>query len=52
MTKKTKERANADVGLIFIAYNLRRLVNIIGIDKFREILSLKETLILRSYLNL
>ena len=38
MTKKTKERANADVGLIFIAYNLRRLVNIIGIDKFREYL--------------
>ena len=38
MTKKTKERASADVGLIFIAYNLRRLVNIIGIDKFREYL--------------
>ena len=31
MCKKTKERASADVGLIFTAYNLRRLINIIGI---------------------
>lgn len=28
MTKKTKEHAAADVGLIFVAYNLRRLFNI------------------------
>ena len=32
MTKKTKERASSDVGLIFIAYNLRRLISIIGIS--------------------
>jgi len=31
MTKKTKTRASSDVGLIFTAYNLRRLINIIGI---------------------
>lgn len=31
MTKKTKERASADVGLIFTAYNLRRLINLIGV---------------------
>jgi len=31
MTKKTIKRAEADVGLIFTAYNLRRLINIIGI---------------------
>ena len=31
MTKKTKKRASSDVGLIFTAYNLRRLINIIGI---------------------
>jgi len=30
MTKKTKGRASADVGFIFIAYNLRRIINIIG----------------------
>lgn len=33
MTKKTKERASADVGFIFIAYNLRRIINIIGIEE-------------------
>ncbi len=33
MTKKTKERASSDVGLIFTAYNLRRLINIIGISE-------------------
>ena len=33
MTKKTKSRASSDVGLIFTAYNLRRLINIIGISK-------------------
>ena len=33
MTKKTKARASADVGFIFIAYNLRRLFNIVGKDK-------------------
>jgi len=32
MTKKTKARASADVGFIFIAYNLRRIINIIGIE--------------------
>ena len=30
MTKKTKARASADVGFIFIAYNLRRIINIVG----------------------
>lgn len=32
MTKKTIKRAEADVGMIFTAYNLRRLINIIGIE--------------------
>ena len=31
MTKKTMKRASSDVGLIFTAYNLRRLINLIGI---------------------
>lgn len=30
MTKKTKARASADVGFMFIAYNLKRIINIIG----------------------
>ena len=38
MTKKSKKHASADVGLIFVAYNLRRLINIIGINQFKEYL--------------
>ncbi len=33
MTKKTKHRASADVGFIFIAYNLKRIMNMIGIEQ-------------------
>jgi len=36
MTKKFKQRAEADVGLIFTAYNLRRLISIIGIENLIE----------------
>jgi hypothetical protein len=36
MTKKTIKNASADVGFIFIAYNLRRIINIIGISKLKE----------------
>ena len=32
------KRASSDVGLIFIAYNLRRILNIIGIEAFRRYL--------------
>lgn len=38
MTKKFKERAAADVGFIFIAYNLKRIMNIIGISQLIGIL--------------
>ncbi len=38
MTKKTKQRAEADVGLIFTAYNLRRLISIIGTERLNEYL--------------
>jgi len=34
MTKKTIKRASADVGLMFTAYNLRRILNIIGKEAF------------------
>ena len=30
ITKQTMKRASADVGFMFIAYNFRRLINIIG----------------------
>ena len=33
LTKKGIKRAEADVGLMFVAYNLRRLINIIGFDR-------------------
>jgi DDE family transposase/transposase-like protein DUF772 len=35
MTKKGSKRASADVGLIMTAYNLRRIINILGIDWLR-----------------
>jgi len=42
MTKRTKARASADVGFIFIAYNLRRIINIIGI---KQLMAYMDTLI-------
>jgi len=36
MTKKGKERASADVGLMFIAYNLRRIINILDADILKK----------------
>jgi transposase len=36
MTKKTIKRASADVGLMFTAFNLRRLINIIGKNEFKK----------------
>ncbi len=38
LTKKGIKRASADVGLMFIAYNLRRIINIVGIDRLNEYL--------------
>lgn len=38
MTKKTRQRASADVGFMFIAYNLTRIINIIGIERLIEML--------------
>lgn len=37
-TKKGLKRASADVGLMFIAYNLRRLMNIVDNNAFKEFL--------------
>jgi transposase len=38
MTKKGIKRASADVGFIMVAYNLRRLINIIGKNEFKMFL--------------
>jgi transposase len=38
ITKQGMERASADVGLMFIAYNLRRIINILGQDLFKKYL--------------
>jgi transposase len=38
MTKKTIHHANADVGLIFTAFNLKRIINIIGKEMLQEYL--------------
>jgi len=38
MTKKYIHRASADVGLIMTAYNLRRIINILGINVLQEYL--------------
>jgi transposase len=40
MTKKTMKRASSDVGLVFVVYNLRRIINIIGPQKLRELFQL------------
>jgi len=39
VTKKGMQRANADVGFMMIAYNLRRMINILGIERLREYLA-------------
>ena len=38
MTKRGKKRASADVGVMMTAYNLRRIINILGIERLREYL--------------
>jgi len=56
MTKKTKERASSDVGLIFTAYNLRRLISIIGISNLgnylKEVLQILFTFLSALRLNI
>lgn len=40
LTKKYIQRASADVGFMMIAYNLRRLINILGKDVLKEYLQM------------
>jgi transposase len=46
LTKKGIERASSDVGLMFIAYNLRRIVNILTTDRLKEYLRILLSLFL------
>ena len=36
ITKKGKKRASADVGFMFTAYNLRRIMNIVGVNVLKK----------------
>ena len=38
LTKRFIQRASADVGFMMIAYNLRRIINILGIDTIKAYL--------------
>lgn len=38
LTKKGKDRASADVGLMFTAYNIRRIINILGGNELKKYL--------------
>ena len=38
MTKKSQKRASGDVGLMMTAYNLRRIINILGVERLRKYL--------------
>ena len=40
ITKKYKERANADTGLMFIAYNFKRMINILGVNTLKNYLEI------------
>ena len=40
LTKKGKDRASADVGFMFVAYNLRRLISILEPEIFKKYLSM------------
>ena len=49
LTKKGMNRASSDVGFMFIAYNLRRLGNILTRDLLKEYLSILVSLFLTIY---
>ena len=46
LTKKGIKRASADIGFMFIAYNIRRIINILGRDELRKYLEVLVLLLL------
>jgi transposase len=51
LTKKGMKRASADVGLMVVAFNLRRLINIIGFDDLKKWLESLVFRLLEQYSN-
>ena len=49
LTKKGINRASSDVGLMFIAYNIRRIMNILGKDELKKYLEVLIFLSLDTY---
>lgn len=49
LTKQGKARASADVGLMFTAYNLRRIMNILGQEVFKKYLRMLVLFFLRIF---
>jgi len=49
LTKKGIKRASADVGLMFVAYNIRRIMNILGKDELKKYLEVLILLVLAIY---
>ena len=49
LTKQGKARASADVGLMFTAYNLRRIINILGHEVFKKYLMMLVLLFLQIF---
>jgi len=49
LTKKGKKRASADVGLMFTAYNIRRLMNIVGKNELKKYLEVLVLFVLEIY---
>jgi len=47
VTKQGKSRASADVGFMFIAYNLKRIMNILGQEVFKKYLRMLVLLFLQ-----
>jgi len=49
ITKKYIARAEADVGFMFTAYNLRRIISIIGINAFKNYLKILQSLFIPKF---
>ena len=49
LTKKGIKRASADAGLMFVAYNIRRIMNILGKDELKKYLEVLILLVLSIY---
>ena len=51
-TKKYLSRACADIGLMMIAYNIKRIINLVGADRLKEYFEYVNSLITDIYANI